>query len=198
MKSSSVSFDFTDKLLNFENVSPADNEIAFLMDTTIQQWSHQLRKRSVIMKQVEAISLIPAIIDRYIANKQGGAIQQAIMSHTTECREEALADRREYIDLIVNIISEFATPVCIDAICKESLEAAILAKYSSQIKSTYEAAASLFEFELMKILIDKIEEHKSYLIADYKKELYDALIKSYNTDKDLFDTYGEVFSLKRS
>ncbi|GKE71483.1 hypothetical protein Tco_1529555, partial [Tanacetum coccineum] len=31
-----------------------------------------------------------------------------------------------------------------------------------------------------------------------KRELYDALVKSYNTEKDLFDTYGEVFSLKRS
>ncbi|GJZ56450.1 hypothetical protein Tco_0611643 [Tanacetum coccineum] len=44
--------------------------------------------------------------------------------------------------------------------------------------------------------MDKMEENKSYLRADYKKELYDALIKSYNTDKDLFDTYGEVLSLK--
>ncbi|GJW76154.1 hypothetical protein Tco_0137836 [Tanacetum coccineum] len=33
MQSSSVSSDFTEKLLNFENVSPADNEIASLMDT---------------------------------------------------------------------------------------------------------------------------------------------------------------------
>nr|GEY84496.1 hypothetical protein [Tanacetum cinerariifolium] len=36
MKSSSVSSDFTEKLLNFENVSPADNEIASLMDTTVR------------------------------------------------------------------------------------------------------------------------------------------------------------------
>ncbi|GKB04008.1 hypothetical protein Tco_0832151, partial [Tanacetum coccineum] len=28
--------------------------------------------------------------------------------------------------------------------------------------------------------------------------LYDALVESYNTDQDLFDSYGEVFSLKRS
>nr|GEV97124.1 hypothetical protein [Tanacetum cinerariifolium] len=48
------------------------------------------------------------------------------------------------------------------------------------------------------ILMDKIEENKSYLIADYKKELYDALVTSYNTNKDLFDSYGEVFMLKRS
>ncbi|GJV93895.1 hypothetical protein Tco_1541708 [Tanacetum coccineum] len=43
-----------------------------------------------------------------------------------------------------------------------------------------------------------MEEYKSHLRADYKRELYEALVKSYNTDKDLFDTYGEVFMLKRS
>ncbi|GKE07954.1 hypothetical protein Tco_1411505 [Tanacetum coccineum] len=64
--------------------------------------------------------------------------------------------------------------------------------------STYEAAASLFEFELTKMLIDKMEKNKSYDKADYKRELYDALVKSYQTDKDLFDTYGEVFTFKRS
>ncbi|GJT76608.1 hypothetical protein Tco_1043333 [Tanacetum coccineum] len=80
----------------------------------------------------------------------------------------------------------------------DSLEADVLAKYSSLPKSTYEAAASLSEFELTKILMNKMEEHKSYLRAYYKRELYDALVKSYNTDKDLFDTYGEVLTLKRS
>ncbi|GJW00064.1 hypothetical protein Tco_1555315 [Tanacetum coccineum] len=44
---------------------------------------------------------------------------------------------------------------------------------------------------------DKIEEIKSHLRADYKKKLYDALVESYNTNKDLFNTYGEVFTLKR-
>ncbi|GKD16490.1 hypothetical protein Tco_1205648 [Tanacetum coccineum] len=43
-----------------------------------------------------------------------------------------------------------------------------------------------------------MEKNKSYDKADYKKKLYDALVESYNTDKDLFDSYGEVFSLKRS
>nr|GFB49182.1 hypothetical protein [Tanacetum cinerariifolium] len=45
--------------------------------------------------------------------------------------------------------------------------------------------------------MDKMEENKSHIRADYKKELYDALVKSYNTDKDAFDTYSEVFTLKR-
>ncbi|GJZ02844.1 hypothetical protein Tco_0520805 [Tanacetum coccineum] len=42
----------------------------------------------------------------------------------------------------------------------ESLEHAVLAKESSQPKSTYEAAATLTEFELKKILINKMDENK--------------------------------------
>ncbi|GKG30240.1 hypothetical protein Tco_0420138, partial [Tanacetum coccineum] len=91
----------------------------------------------------------------------------------------------------------FATHV-IEKNVTESLEIAVLARSSSQPTSTYEAASSLSRFELTKILIDKMEKNKSYDKADYKRELYDALVKSYQTDKDLFDTYGEVFTLKRS
>ncbi|GJY77553.1 hypothetical protein Tco_0483354 [Tanacetum coccineum] len=69
-----------------------------------------------------------------------------------------------YVDLI---------DTSVRAIIKEEI-----AKFSSQPKSTYEAAASLSEFELTNILKDKMEEHKSYLRADYKRELYDALVKS--------------------
>nr|GEX57967.1 hypothetical protein [Tanacetum cinerariifolium] len=258
MQSSSVSSDFTKKLLNFENVSPADNRISSLMDTIVHHEEPSGQTSSlytilvtVILEITSAFtttippphpSFNPLLqqsntnsytnsfrsnnlisrtsrlrIHRYIDNKLGEGIQQAIKSLTIECREEALTDKREYIDLIdisvrANIkdeansqlprilpqaVLEFATHV-IERNITKSLEAVVLAKSSSQPKYTYEAAASLFEFELTKILIDKIEEHKSYLRVDYKRELYDALVKSYNTDKDLFDTYGEVFTLKRS
>nr|GEU90665.1 hypothetical protein [Tanacetum cinerariifolium] len=79
----------------------------------------------------------------------------------------------------------------------ESLENVILDKYSSQPKSTYEATSSLIEFELKKILLDKIEKSKSYQAALKHRELYDGLVKSYNLDKDLFSLYGYVYSLKR-
>ncbi|GKC51753.1 hypothetical protein Tco_1074498, partial [Tanacetum coccineum] len=119
------------------------------------------------------------------------AIQKAIHSHNAECIEEALADKKEYIDLVYTLVRTI-----INEEVKTQLPQ-ILLQSSSQPKSTYEAAASLSEFELTKILMDKMEETKSYQVADYKKELYKALVKSYNTDKDLFDSYGEVFSLKR-
>ncbi|GJS32022.1 hypothetical protein Tco_0530404 [Tanacetum coccineum] len=271
MQSSSVSSDFIEKLLNFENISPTKNEIASLMDAIVhhEESSDQtsslftilitvipeitstftttiplqhpffnplpqqatltptpiasevttsfptlpdfasvfrfnervanLEKDLSEMKQVDqytqAISSIPAIVDHYIDNKQREAIQQVIQSHIAECREEALADKREYIDLINTSMRAIIKE---ELNVTESLKAAVLAKSSSQPKSTYEAAASLSEFELTKILMDKMEEHKSYFRVDYKRELYDVLVKSYNTDKDLFDTYGEVFTLKRS
>ncbi|GJZ85280.1 hypothetical protein Tco_0650619 [Tanacetum coccineum] len=92
---------------------------------------------------------------------------------------------------VPKITSDFATPV-IEKNVIESLEAAVLAMSSSQPKSTYEAAASLSEFELTKILLEKTEESKSHLRADYKKKLYDALFedsrskekKSSSTSKD--------------
>ncbi|GJS81362.1 hypothetical protein Tco_0747903 [Tanacetum coccineum] len=75
--------------------------------------------------------------------------------------------------ILPQAVLDFATPV-IEKNVTESLEATVLAKSSSQPKSTYESAESLSE------------------------ELYNALVKSYEIDKDLFDTYGEVFTLKRS
>nr|GFC37098.1 hypothetical protein [Tanacetum cinerariifolium] len=94
-------------------------------------------------------------------------------------------------------MSNFAPPV-IKSMVTESLEHAVLAKESSQSKSTYEAPASLTKFELKKILIDKIDEIQSYLTAVEHIECYDGLIKSYDLDKSLFSTYDKVYSLKRS
>nr|GEV66116.1 hypothetical protein [Tanacetum cinerariifolium] len=99
--------------------------------------------------------------------------------------------------ILPEAVLDFVTLV-IEKNVTESLEAAVLKRSSSQPKSTYEAAASLLEYELTMILLHTMEESKSHLRADYKKNLYDALVESYNTDKDIFESYGEVFSLKRS
>nr|GEY49800.1 hypothetical protein [Tanacetum cinerariifolium] len=79
----------------------------------------------------------------------------------------------------------------------ESLDYVILAKESSQPQSLYEAAASLIEFELKKILIKKIEKSESYLAASEHRECYEGLIKSYELNKNLFSTYDKGYSLKR-
>ncbi|GKB20500.1 hypothetical protein Tco_0854423 [Tanacetum coccineum] len=63
---------------------------------------------------------------------------------------------------------------------------------------TKQAAATITEFELKKILIDKMEKSKSYLAAPEHRECYEGLIKSYDLDNTLFSTYDKVYSLKRS
>ncbi|GJX89137.1 hypothetical protein Tco_0341151, partial [Tanacetum coccineum] len=232
-------------LLNLENPSPTDNEIASLMHTTVHHEEPRSHISSLYTVPVtaipkitsvftitipppppffnplqqqatptltpttsEATTLFLALLDflyvfkfndkvtnlekdlskmKQVDQEEAQVEKQAIQLHNAEFREEAQAEKQEYIDLVDT--SRNVT---------ESLEAAVLAKSSSQPKSTYEAAASFSEYELTKILIDKMEESKSHLIADYKRELYDRPVKSYNTDKDLFETYREVFTLKRS
>ncbi|GJZ13274.1 ribonuclease H-like domain-containing protein, partial [Tanacetum coccineum] len=227
-QSSSVSSDFTSKLLNLDNPSPSDNEIASLMVTTAQHATtileislhtttsllalpdfasvfkfnervFNLEKDVSEIKKVDqyaqALSSIPAIVDHYMDNKLGEVINKAILAHNLDCRQEAQDEKNAYIELV---------DTSMRALIKEeknvtkSVEAAVLARSSSQPTSTYETDASLSEFELTKILIDKMEKNKSYDKADYKKKLYDALVESYNTNKYLFDSYGEIFSLKRT
>ncbi|GJU71100.1 hypothetical protein Tco_1262505 [Tanacetum coccineum] len=148
-----------------------------------------------VNQYAQALSSIPAIVDRYIDNKLGEAINKAIQAHNLNYRKEAHDEKNAYIELVdtsmralikeeINTqlpqilpqaVSDFANPV-IEKNVTESLEAAVLTRSSSQPKSTYEAAASLFEFELTKILIDKMEKNKSYDKADYRKKLYDTLL----------------------
>ncbi|GKD49537.1 hypothetical protein Tco_1278513, partial [Tanacetum coccineum] len=96
----------------------------------------------------------------------------------------------------VSVISD-SSPV-FSTMVQESLDVSVLAKESSQPQSSYEAAATLTEFELKKIHIDKMDKSKPYLADPEHRECYEGLIKSYDPDKSLFSTYGKVYSLKRS
>ncbi|GJY63086.1 hypothetical protein Tco_0464546 [Tanacetum coccineum] len=161
-------------------------------------------------------SQITAMVDAHLGIRLEGSIQKALRSYTTEFEKEAQAEKKRYINLIeksvkdiINdevktqlpqilpkAVSDFATPV-IKSTNTESLEDVFLAKSSSQPQSTYEAEASLTEFELKKIMIVKMEKSQSNLTADKHKELYKALVNSYNVDKYLFLVYGKDVSLKR-
>ncbi|GJR90612.1 hypothetical protein Tco_0214623 [Tanacetum coccineum] len=93
-------------------------------------------------------------------------------------------------------VSDFVSPM-IEALIKESRDEVTPAKVSSQPHSTYEAASTLTEFELKKILINKMEKSESYLAAPEHRDCYDSLKKYYDLDKVFFFSY-DVYSLKRS
>ncbi|GJV72690.1 hypothetical protein Tco_1492685 [Tanacetum coccineum] len=122
----------------------------------------------------KAVSSIPGIVDNYLAFKMKDEVNVAIQLKSNKLREEAQAENEEFLNQIESNIK---------AIIKD--------------QTSYAAAESLSEFGLKKILIDKINENKSMNRSDVQKNLYNALIESYNSNKDLFASYGDVVTLKR-
>ncbi|GJT47782.1 hypothetical protein Tco_0973939 [Tanacetum coccineum] len=113
VQSSPVSFDFTSKLLNLENPSPADNEIASLLETSARHVTAVLENTSdfttttpppPLVKQVDQYAhvspFIPDYVDRYMDNKLGEAINKAILAHNLDCRQEAQDEKNAYIELV--------------------------------------------------------------------------------------------------
>nr|GEZ02526.1 hypothetical protein [Tanacetum cinerariifolium] len=98
-------------------------------------------------------------------------------------KEEVIAQLPQ---ILPQAILDVATPV-IENNVTESLEVAIVTRSSSQPQSLYEAAATLSEFKLTKILIDKMEK-KNHLIDSRSKEK-----KSSSTFKDASQSQHKSF-----
>nr|GEY07310.1 hypothetical protein [Tanacetum cinerariifolium] len=79
----------------------------------------------------------------------------------------------------------------------ESLGSKLFFRLTNQPHTSYAVVASLLEFELKKILFYKMETNDSINRSDIQRNLYNVLVKSYNIDKDILSTYGDVVTLKR-
>ncbi|GJZ12349.1 hypothetical protein Tco_0547579 [Tanacetum coccineum] len=155
----------------------------------------------------EAVSSIPGIVDTYLAFKMKEAVDVAVQLQTNKLREEAQAENQEFLNQIDStmkaIIKEHVQAQVskimpkIEKYVTESLGAEVLVRSTNQPQTSYAVATSLSEFELKKILIDKMETNKSIDRLDTQKNLYNALVESYNTDKDIITSYDDVVILKR-
>ncbi|GKA96605.1 hypothetical protein Tco_0818700 [Tanacetum coccineum] len=85
----------------------------------------------------------------------------------------------------------------IEKIVNEQLEVKVMTRSSTESKTSLAIAANLSELELKKILIDKMESNKSIHRSDEQKNLYKALVKAYESDKIILDTYGDTVLFKR-
>ncbi|GJZ81198.1 hypothetical protein Tco_0646192 [Tanacetum coccineum] len=110
----------------------------------------------------EAVSLIPDIIDKYLANQMNEAVKAAVQLQSDRLREEAHAKNEDFINKIDENIKK---------IIKE------------QVKKSHAVAANLSELELKKILIDKMENNKSIDILVQQKTL-DKTSKSTSSSKE--------------
>ncbi|GJV33481.1 hypothetical protein Tco_0698140, partial [Tanacetum coccineum] len=85
----------------------------------------------------------------------------------------------------------------IEKYATESLGAEVLVRSTNQPQTSYAVAASLSEFKLKKILIDKMKTNKSINKSDIQTNLFNSLVEAYNSDKDIITSYGDVVTLKR-
>ncbi|GKA12386.1 hypothetical protein Tco_0691932 [Tanacetum coccineum] len=155
----------------------------------------------------EALSSIPGIVDKYLASKMKDEVNVAVQLKSNKLREEAQAENDEFLKQIDSNINNIINDQVKGQVSKilpkiekyvtYTLKGEVLRRSSNQPQSSYTAAASLIEFELKKILIEKIEENKSMNRSDIQKNLYNTLIESYKSEKYILTSYGEVVTLKR-
>ncbi|GKB18952.1 hypothetical protein Tco_0852875 [Tanacetum coccineum] len=98
-------------------------------------------------------------------------------------------------DEFMNCLSSFITARVTDQV-KIHLPQILPKEESSQPQSSYEAAATLIEFELKKIMINKMDKSESYLAAPEHRECYKGLNKFYDLDKTIFSNYSKVKSVQ--
>nr|GEV69531.1 hypothetical protein [Tanacetum cinerariifolium] len=155
----------------------------------------------------KVVSLILGIFVKYLASKMKEAVNVVVQLQTNKLREEAQAENQDFLNqvdsTIKNIIKDQAREQVSKMILKiekyvtETLGAEVLVRTTNQPQTAYAVAASLLEFELKKILVDKMEANKSMNGSDTQKNLYNALVESYNSEKDIITSYGDVVLLKR-
>ncbi|GJU59193.1 hypothetical protein Tco_1236959 [Tanacetum coccineum] len=123
----------------------------------------------------EAVSSIPGIVDKYLANKMNEAVKAAVHLQSDRLRDEAQAENEDFINKldenIKKIIKEQVKVQVKEQVSKilprikktvnEQLEAEVLTRSSNEAKTSHAVAAKLSELELKKILIDKMESNKS-------------------------------------
>ncbi|GJX53271.1 hypothetical protein Tco_0281640 [Tanacetum coccineum] len=149
----------------------------------------------------KVVSLILGIVDTYLASKMKEAVDVAVQLQTHKLREEAQAENQEFLNQIDStmkgIIKEQVQAQVskimpkIEKYVTKSLGAKVLVRSTNQPQTSYAVAPLLLEFKLKKILIDKMETNKLIDRSDTQKNLYNALVESYNTNKDINTSYGK-------
>nr|GEV28562.1 retrovirus-related Pol polyprotein from transposon TNT 1-94 [Tanacetum cinerariifolium] len=158
-----------------------------------------------------AVSAILGIVQRYMDQRMNEAVKVAIQIQSDRLRNEAQKQNDEFLKTIDDntqkIIKEQVKEQVkvqvskilptIEQTVNEQLEAEVLTRSSYSSRTSYAVAADLFEIELKKILIEKIESNKSIQRSDEQRNLYKALVEAYESDKIILDTCGETVTLKR-
>ncbi|GKC33031.1 hypothetical protein Tco_1040325, partial [Tanacetum coccineum] len=126
----------------------------------------------------EALSSISGIVDKYLASKVKDTVDVAVQLKSDKLREEAQAENQDFLNSLDSNMKR---------IIKEQIKAQtskIMTKVEKYVTKTLGA----------EVLVRSTNQPQT---SDVQKNLYRALLKAYNSDKDLLSSYGEVVTLKR-
>ncbi|GJV12633.1 hypothetical protein Tco_1354174 [Tanacetum coccineum] len=128
------------------------------------------------------------VLEKEVAKLKKDPLDTQVTTLVDEHLDTRLGETREEF---MNFLSESLTARIKEQLIKESRDKVTLAKVSSQLHSTYEAASTLTEFELKRILLDKMEKSKSYLVAPEHRDCRK------DKDKDEEPSVGSDRGLKK-
>nr|GEV08860.1 hypothetical protein [Tanacetum cinerariifolium] len=85
-----------EKIHDEENIN---DEERMRFNDKVTNLERDMSKIKQVDKYAQALSCIPAIVDRYIENKLGEAINKAIQAHNLDCKQEPQDEKNAYIEL---------------------------------------------------------------------------------------------------
>nr|GEX19380.1 hypothetical protein [Tanacetum cinerariifolium] len=166
---------------------------------------------SMLNLTFDVVSAIPRIVQRYMDQRMNKAVKVIVQIQSDRLCDEAQRENEEFLktfdENMQKIIKEKVKEQVkiqiskilqrIEQAVNEQLKAEVLTRLSHSSRTSYAVDADLSEMELKKILIEKMEGNKSIQRSDEQRNLYKALVKAYESDKIILDTYGETVTLKR-
>nr|GEV93718.1 retrovirus-related Pol polyprotein from transposon TNT 1-94 [Tanacetum cinerariifolium] len=184
----SHSSDLESKFLNFSDIHPNDAEIVSPLDVYVHHEVPRIRTSTLLMVPVLIIpeaspiyvaelkkdplhTQVTTLVDDHLDTRIG-ATREEFMNFLSASLTNRITEqvRNQLPQILPEEVSNFAPPA-IKKMIEGSLNQVNLAKASSQPQSTYEAAATLTEIELKKILIDKMKTSESYLTAPIRNAM---------------------------
>nr|GFA87328.1 hypothetical protein [Tanacetum cinerariifolium] len=137
---------------------------------------------------VDAVSVIPGIVNQYMTQQITKAIREAVQIHTDRLQDSLQRENDEFLrnidenmkkiikGQVKSQVMEQVSRILprIEESVNATLEAEVLTRSSHSSRTSYAIAADLSKMELKKILIEKIEGNKSIQRSDEQRNLYKA------------------------
>nr|GEY29661.1 hypothetical protein [Tanacetum cinerariifolium] len=176
IQSYSVSSDFTSKFLNLENPSPSNNEIASLMENSAPH-----------------ATAIPELTSGFITTTPPPPSVSALETKMSELRQTN--QFTEAVSLILGIVDKYRASKMKEAVNVDSTMKKIIKDQVKEQVSKMMPKMNKYVIETLgaEVLVRTTNQPQT----DTQKNLCNALVESYNSDKDIITSYGDVVLLKR-